>query len=94
MKSYSDEGYFRIKASSDSVEDTISQVEDVQNVKVEVEKDYTEPARSAIGLSDTFDSALEKYVNEKYNGDDPGDILKMGLDILHSVMIGGELDDI
>lgn len=93
MKSYSDEGYFRIKTSGDDIEDTISQVEDAPNVKVEVEKDYTEPSRSTIGLNDTFDDALKKYVQEHYTGDNPN-ILKTGLDILHSVMIGGDSDDI
>ena len=78
--------FFRVRVNQDI------DIPPVDNVRVELEKDYAEPVRSSIGLSDTMDTTLKKYVEEHYMGNNPN-ILKIGLDILHSVMFGGDVDD-
>lgn len=71
---YSDDNYFRVKTTDD-----VSDVGD--NVRVEVEKEYTVDTRSSIGLADTFEEAVKKYHQENYRGDYGGS-LELGLSIL------------
>ena len=74
---YSD-NYFRVKATPEVVE-SISDLGD--NVRVELEKDYSVDARSSIGLADTFENAVKKYFQENYSGD-YDKALELGLSIL------------
>ena len=93
MSKYSSDTYFRVKTSSQDVEQTMTQVEEMPNVRVEIEKEYEAISRSSIGLCDTLEEAVRKYAQENYHGDNP-DILNMGLKILHNVNTGGGINDI
>lgn len=91
MEKYPEGTFFRVKTSNQDVEQTITQVEDMPNVRVEIEKEYQEVSRSQIGICDTLEDAVRKYAQE--NSTDTT-VLKTGLDILHTATTGGELDDI
>ena len=93
MQHYPQSNFFRIKATSQEADEVISSTEESTNVRVEVEKDYDQISRSNIGLCDTLEDAVKKYAQENYHGSDTS-VLKTGLDILHSVMDGGEVSDI
>lgn len=89
IKEYGENNFYRVKASTSDVEEIAT----MENVRVEVEKEYKEAARSDIGLNDTFQDAVIKYSRENYKGTN-SDITKFGLVILNSVLSGGGADDV
>ena len=78
------DNYYRVKVDSTKI-DKIDQEQLSQNIKIELEKDYSEESRSAISLSDDYATVLRKYVEEKYTGDNPK-ILDVGAEILHEAV--------
>lgn len=70
-----DKDYFRIQSSEET---SISE----SNVRVEVQKDYSQPVRSKITLGDSFEAGVAKYVEENCTLDNKDKVLKLGLDIL------------
>ena len=89
IKEYGENNFYRVKASTSDVEEIAT----MENVRVEVEKEYKEAARSDIGLNDTLQDAVIKYSRENYKGTN-SDITKFGLVILNSVLSGGGADDV
>ena len=70
-----DKDYFRIKSTEETV---ISE----SNVRVEVQKDYSQPIRSKITLGDSFEDSILKYMEENYKLENKEEVLKLGQEIL------------
>ena len=87
MNKYPPDTFFRIKTTSKEIDQTVVQVEEMPNVRVEVEKEYETVSRSSIGLCDSLEETVRKYTKENYHGEN-SNILDMGLKILHSVSTG------
>ena len=58
-----------------------------ENVRIEVEKEYTKPARSSVSILDSMSTMVQKYSEE--NEVDP-ETLNLGLEILAESTMGGE----
>ena len=80
---WSPNNYYRMKVTAEKMED-INSDSIGDNVKLELEKDYSEISRSSISLSDDYAVTLKKYVDEKYDGEDER-ILELGMEILNEV---------
>lgn len=93
---YIKSNYFRIKSAAKDVEeikDTLSDIlgDDDQEVRLELEKDYTTAQRSEIGVSQSFEETVQIYAQERC--EDKKLVNKysaLGLEILSEALVGGK----
>ena len=78
--------FFRVKIDSNGIEEVNTEGLS-ENIRVEIKKNYEEPQRSTIEISDDFQVAVKKYVKEQgFNS--PG-LEQLGLNILFEAVTGG-----
>lgn len=93
---YIKSNYFRIKSSAKNVEeikDTLSDIlgDDDQEVRLELEKDYTTEQRSDIGVSQSFEETVQIYAKERCEDKKLVDkYAALGLEILSEALVGGK----
>ena len=93
---YIKSNYFRIKSVAKDVEeikDTLSDIlgDDDQEVRLELEKDYTTEQRSEIGVSQSFEETVQIYAQERCEDKKLVDkYAALGLEILSEALVGGK----
>lgn len=91
---YIKSNYFRIKSTASDAEDIKDALEDMlgeedsQEVRLELEKEYTTEHRSDIGVSQSFEETVKIYAQEKCSEDKVKDYAAKGLEILSEAMVG------
>lgn len=93
---YIKSNYFRIKSAAKDVEeikDTLSDIlgDDDQEVRLELEKDYTTEQRSEIVVSQSFEETVQIYAQERCEDKKLVDkYAALGLEILSEALVGGK----
>lgn len=90
---YIKNNYFRIKSSAKDVEEikeTLSDIlgDDEQEVRLELEKDYTTDQRSDIGVSQSFEETVQIYAKERCEKKLVKQYTSVGLDIMSEALVG------
>lgn len=89
--------YVRVKSTAsqaDEIQDRLENMlgDDTQDIRLELEKEYTVDQRSEVSVTQSFEDTVKTYAQEKWENEETlNGVIAQGLDILNEAMTGGVL---
>lgn len=88
--------YVRVKSTASQADEIQDRLEDMlgdntQDIRLELEKDYSVDQRSEVSVTQSFEDTVRTYAQEKWeNKETLNSVIAQGLDILNEAMTGGK----
>lgn len=88
--------YVRVKSTASQADEIQDRLEDIlgnntQDIRLELEKDYSVDQRSEVSVTQSFEDTVRTYAQEKWeNKETLNSVIAQGLDILNEAMTGGK----
>ena len=88
--------YVRVKSTSsqaDEIQDRLENMlgDNTQDIRLELEKDYSVDQRSEVSVTQSFEDTVRTYAQEKWETKETlNSVIAQGLDILNEAMTGGK----
>lgn len=88
--------YVRVKSTAsqaDEIQDRLENMlgDNTQDIRLELEKDYSVDQRSEVSVTQSFEDTVMTYAQEKWeNKETLNSVIAQGLDILNEAMTGGK----
>ena len=88
--------YVRVKSTASQADEIQDRLEDMlgdntQDIRLELEKDYSVDQRSEVSVTQSFEDTVRTYAQEKWGTKETlNSVIAQGLDILNEAMTGGK----
>lgn len=88
--------YVRVKSTASQADEIQDRLEDMlgdntQDIRLELEKDYSVDQRSEVSVTQSFEDTVRTYAQEKWETKETlNSVIAQGLDILNEAMTGGK----